>query len=132
MAFDQLYDVLRRNLRLLGALAIAISLATWAIDLAGLVHKCPYCQVQRTAIGLAGLFMMLPDPRLWWIRFVTTAICFMGAHVAAAQLFLVYRNLTSGRPSDPVNLVLAGAALFILVGQALLLFSARPAGRDGA
>ncbi len=132
MAFEQIYDFLRGHLRLLGALAIAICLVTWAIDLAGLVHKCPYCQVERSAIGIAGVFMMLPDPRLWWVRFVTTAVCFMGAHVAAAQLFLVYRNLTSGRPSDPVNLVLASAALFILVGQALLVLGPKPAAKDGA
>jgi hypothetical protein len=121
-----LHDWLCRNLRLLGAAAILVSLATWAIDLAGLVHTCPYCQVQRTAIGLVGVAMVFPDPRVWWLRFGALAVAFMGAHVAAAQLFLVYRNLTSGQPSNPVNLVLAAGALFILVGQALLLFSKKP------
>jgi len=132
MAFEQLYDFLRGHLRLLGALAIVLSIVTWAIDLAGLVHTCPYCQVQRSAIGIAGVFMMLPDPRIWWIRIVTLAVCFMGAHVAAAQLFLVYRNLTSGRPSDPMNLILATAALFILVGQVFLVLSPKPPVRDDA
>ena len=126
MQFIGLRDWLYRNLRLLGMAAILISLITWTIELAGLVYTCPYCQVQRSAIGLVGIAMVLPDPRLWWIRFGALAIAFMGAHVASAQLFLVYRNLTSGQPSNPVNMVLAAGALFILVGQALLLFSKKP------
>ncbi|MDH3241554.1 MAG: hypothetical protein OEO83_12910 [Alphaproteobacteria bacterium] len=117
---------LRANLRLLGALAVLVSLVTWATDLGGWVYACPYCRVQRSAIGVVGLLMLLPDPRMWWIRYGAAAICFLGAHVAAAQIFLVFRNMTSGQPSNPVNLVLATGALFILVGQALLLFSRRP------
>ena len=119
-------DWLSRNLRLLGVLAILICLVTWALDLAGLVYACPYCQVQRTAIGAAGVAMLLPDPRVWWVRYGVTVVCFLGAHVASAQLFLVYRNLTSGQLSNPVNLVLATGALFILVGQAMLLFTPKP------
>ncbi|MBT8409728.1 MAG: hypothetical protein KJN93_08895 [Alphaproteobacteria bacterium] len=117
---------LRANLRLLGGLAVLVSLVTWAMDLGGWVYVCPYCRVQRSAIGVVGLLMLLPDPRIWWIRYGAAAICFLGAHVASAQIFLVFRNLTSGQPSNPMNLILATGALFILVGQALLLFTARP------
>ena len=123
---DTLPGWMCRNLRLLGALALLVCIVTWIVDLMGWVHTCPYCRVQRTAIGIVGILMMLPDPRLWWIRYGGLAVCFLGAHVAAAQLFLVFRNLTSDQPSDPVNLVLATAALFVLVGQALLLYSERP------
>ena len=126
MSDTLLLDWLRRNLRLLGAAAILISVITWGIDLAGWVYQCPYCRVQRTAIGVVGALMLLPDPRMWWIRYGAVAICFLGAHVASAQLFLVFRNLTSGQPSNPVNLVLATGALFILAGQALLLFTRKP------
>jgi len=38
-----LLDWLRANLRLLGALAILVSLVTWAMDLGGWVYACPYC-----------------------------------------------------------------------------------------
>ena len=122
-----LLDWLRSNLRLLGVIAILVCIVTWAIDLGGWVYACPYCRVQRSAIGLVGILMLMPDPRIWWIRYGAAAVCFLGAHVAAAQIFLVFRNLTSGQPSNPVNLILASGALFILVGQALLLFTARPA-----
>jgi hypothetical protein len=126
MELRPLHDWLVRHLRLLGVLAILVSLVTWWTDLAGWVYECPYCRVQRTAIGVVGVIMLLPDPRLWWLRWGGTAVCFLGAHVASAQLFLVFRNLTSGQPSNPLNLVLATGALFVLVGQALLLFSKRP------
>ena len=126
MAASALLHWMMRNLRLLGGLAILICLVTWWIDLAGWVHACPYCRVQRTAIGMVGVLMMFPDPRLWWVRFGAATICFLGAHVASAQLFLVFRNLMSDQPSNAVNLVLATGALFMLVGQALLLFSNRP------
>ena len=126
MAGTTLFDWIRRNVRLLGALAILVSVVTWGIDLAGWVYHCPYCRIQRTAIGLVGILMILPDPRVWWIRYGGAAICFLGANVASAQLFLVFRNLTSGQPSNPLNLVLATGALFTLVGQALVLFTERP------
>ncbi|MDX1485043.1 MAG: hypothetical protein R3229_11220 [Alphaproteobacteria bacterium] len=126
MAFQGLFEWCTANIRLLGLAAIVICLATWAIDLGGWVYACPYCRVQRTAIGLVGIAMCLPDPRLWWIRYGSAAICFLGAHVAAAQIFLVFRNLMSGQPSNPLNLILAAGALFILVGQALILFTKRP------
>lgn len=126
MAMTPVFLWLARNLRLLGVLAILICVVTWLVDLAGWVHTCPYCRIQRSAIGLVGVAMLLPDPRIWWIRFGAAAVCFLGANVASAQLFLVFRNLTSGQPSDPVNLVLATGALLILVGQALLLFTKEP------
>lgn len=115
-------DFLGRNLRLLGILAILVCGVTWWIDLSGLVHECVYCRTQRTAIGLVGLFMILPDPRRWWLRYPALCVGFLGAHVAAAQLFLVIRNLNAGDPSNPMNMVLAAGALGILIGQALLLF----------
>jgi len=120
-----LLDFLSSNLRLMGALAIAIAAVTWWMDIAGLVHECVYCRTQRTAIGIAGLLMVLPDPRAWWVRYPAAAVCFLGASVAVDQIFLVIRNLSAGRESDPMNLILAAGALFVLVGQALLLFMPR-------
>ena len=119
---NALLDFLSRNLRLLGALAIAIAAVTWWMDIAGLVHECIYCRTQRTAIGIVGVFMILPDPRAWWLRYPASAVCFLGASVAVDQIFLVIRNLSAGRESDPMNLILASGALFVLIGQALLLF----------
>jgi hypothetical protein len=120
---NALLGFLSRNLQLLGFLAIAVCAVTWWIDLAGLVHECVYCRTQRTAIGVVGLFMLLPDPRIWWLRYPALCVAFLGAHVAAAQLFLVIRNLNAGEPSNPMNMILAAGALGVLIGQALLLFT---------
>jgi hypothetical protein len=120
---DRLLDLLRNNLRAIGVLCIVVSAVTWWMDLSGLVHECIYCRTQRTAIGLAGLLLVLPDPRQWWIRWPIAAVCFLGADVAGDQLFLVICNLTGGKESNPVNLILATGSLFILVGIALLVFT---------
>jgi len=120
---DRLLDLLRNNLRAIGVLCIVVSAVTWWMDLSGLVHECIYCRTQRTAIGLAGLLLVLPDPRQWWIRWPIAAVCFLGTDVAGDQLFLVIRNLTGSKESNPVNLILATGSLFILVGIALLVFT---------
>ncbi|MEQ8196060.1 MAG: hypothetical protein RIB59_16385 [Rhodospirillales bacterium] len=119
-------DFLSRNIRLLGFVAIAVSLIAWGIDLSGLVYECVYCRAQRTAIGIAGILMILPDPRRWWIRYAAAAICFFGASVAADQVFLVVRAIDAGRAFGMLNLVMAAGALFALVGQALIVFTPKP------
>ena len=126
-------EFLTRNVRLLGLLAILICVVTWWIDLSGWVYECVYCRTQRTAIGVAGLLMVLPDPRRWWIRYAAVAVCFLGADIAGDQLFLVIRNINAGKAFGMLNLVMATGALFTLVGQALLLFTPRPdRGREAA
>ena len=128
-AFDPLLDWLARHIRLVGAFAVAVSLVTWGTDLSGLVHECIYCRLQRTAIGLVGLLMLLPDPRHWIIRYAVVAICFFGADIAVDQMFLVIRNIDAGRPFGLLNAILSTGALFMLVGLALLLFTRKPQAR---
>jgi hypothetical protein len=125
-----LFEILTRNIRALGFLAIVICAVTWWIDLAGLVHECVYCRTQRTAIGVAGILMVLPNPRQWWIRFATAAVCFLGASIAVDQLFLVIKSINAGKSFGVLNLVLATGALFTLTGQALLLFTSAPEPSD--
>lgn len=124
--FDALLLLLARHIRMLGVLAIAVSLVTWWIDLSGLVYECVYCRSQRTAVGLVGILMLLPDPRHWAVRYAAVAICFFGADIAVDQMFLVIRNINAGRPFGILNAVLSTGALFMLAGQAMLLFTSRP------
>ena len=67
--------------------------------------------------------MILLNPRIWWISYPALCAAFLGAHVAAVQLFLVIRNLSVGEPSNPEKLILGSGALGMFVGQALLLFT---------
>ena len=129
-ALEKLLVLLQNNLRIIGVLAIVICIVTWGIDLAGLVHECVYCRTQRTAIGVAGILMLFPDPRVWWLRLGMAAVCFLGAHVAAAQLFLVIKNINAGRNFGELNLILATGALFTLIGMALLVFMPKPENED--
>jgi hypothetical protein len=123
---DTLYSLLTRHIRILGAVALAVCIVTWWMDLTGLVFECVYCRTQRTAIGIAGILLMFPNPRAWWVRYPASAVCFLGASVAAAQLFLVIRNVSSGKPLNVEVVILATGALFALVGMAMILFTPKP------
>ncbi|MBD9370826.1 disulfide bond formation protein B [Xanthomonas sp. XNM01] len=126
-------DTLHRHFRLIALLAVALSALTWAVDLAGLVYVCPYCRAQRTVIGLLGLLMLLPDPRHWLVRWFAAVFAVFGLVVACMQHFNQWKKINAGTfefssmwYADPF--VLSGAAIFIITGLALLLFS-KPAAR---
>jgi disulfide bond formation protein DsbB len=114
---------LNENFKLLGFAAVFLCVGTWWLDLAELVHPCVYCRTQRTAIGLAGVLMLVPYPREWWVRWIAAAVCFFGAHTSVAQLFLIVQAVNDGEEFGILNLVMAAGALFTLTGQALLIFA---------
>lgn len=125
---------LHRHLRWVALAAIVISIATWTLDLTGLVYTCPYCRVQRSVIGLLGLVMLWPDPRAWPVRWLASALGVLGAVVAATQHFGGWRRLSAGEfklatPWVVDPFLLSGAALLIITGLVLLLWSWRPAPR---
>ena len=115
-------QLLTQNLRWLGLFGVFLCVSTWALDLAGWVHPCVYCRTQRSAIGLAGLVMMFPNPRLWICRYAVVVICFFGANISVAQLFLIVKSINAGESFGALNLFMASGALLTLTGQALLLF----------
>ena len=124
-------DTLHRHFRLIAAAAIAISALTWAVDLAGLVYNCPFCRAQRTVIGLLGLLMLVPDPRHWLVRWLAATFAGFGLVVGATQNFSHWRRINAGQFQlaeawyvDPF--LLSGAAVFIITGLLLLLWSWRP------
>ena len=128
---EQTLDTIIRFIRPLGILAIIISVGTWAVDIADLVYHCPYCQTQRSVIGILGIFMLLPNPGHWIIRYVGAVFGFLGAEVASAQIFLNLRNVFAGEfvwetPFYLESFMLASFALFIIIGQVLLLFLYHP------
>lgn len=124
-------DALHRRFRLIAVAAIVICIATWAMDLAGLVYECPFCRAQRTVIGLLGLLMLLPDPRHWLVRYLAAVFAIFGLVVASTQHFGGWRRIHAGEFElaqawyvDPFPL--SGAALFGITGLVLLIFSWRP------
>ncbi len=124
-------DTLHKHIRLIALAAIAISLATWAVDLADLVYACPFCRAQRSAIGLLGLLMLLPDLRHWLVRWLAASIAVFGLGVAVSQHFGGWRRMHAGEFAfaEPIIIdpfLLSGAAIFVITGLVLLVFSWRP------
>ncbi|MEX0300194.1 MAG: hypothetical protein AB3N28_14065 [Kordiimonas sp.] len=120
------------RLRLIGAIALIISIIAWITDLTGMVYECPYCRTQRTVIGLLGIILMLPNPRHWIPRYIGSVFGFLGAYVAANQHFRGWARVSAGEFQfneriyiDPT--ILSGCALFIIIGLVwLLLLSKEP------
>lgn len=126
MAMDP--DFFLQRLRVLGVVAILISLGTWAMDLTDMVYHCPYCRTQRSVIGLLGLIMLLPNPGHWLARYVGTVLAVLGLVVASEQHFGGWKKIFAGTFSFGeqwyINpFLLAGCALFIITGQVLLLYA---------
>ncbi len=115
------------RMRLLGLIAIAISIATWAMELSGLVYVCPYCRTQRTVIGLLGLLMVTPNPGFWISRYLGAVLGVFGLVVGSTQHFAGWRRIMKGefvlspKVYDDAFL-LSGAAIFIITAQVLLLY----------
>ena len=116
------------HIRLLGVIAIFISLAAWASDIVGWVYVCPYCRVQRSAIGLLGLLMLLPRPGHWLPVWFASVIASLGMVVAATQNFAGWRRILAGEFTFGdqwyINpFLLSGAAMFIISGQFMLILA---------
>lgn len=115
------------RMRLLGLIAIAISIATWAMELSGLVYVCPYCRTQRTVIGLLGLLMVTPNPGFWISRYLGAVLGVFGLVVGSTQHFAGWRRIMKGefvlspKVYDDAFL-LSGAAILIITAQVLLLY----------
>jgi disulfide bond formation protein DsbB len=115
------------RMRLLGLIAIAISILTWTAELTGMVYVCPYCRTQRTVIGLLGLLMVTSNPGFWISRYVGAVLAAFGLVVGSTQHFAGWRKIMKGefvlspKVYDDAFL-LSGAAIFIITAQVLLLY----------
>ncbi|MDP1652517.1 MAG: hypothetical protein Q8L56_07320 [Rhodocyclaceae bacterium] len=126
-------DLLVRNIRLLGFIALAICIATWWMDFAGWVYICPYCRIQRSVIGLLGLLMVLPHPHHWLSRYIGSVFAVLGLVTAAMHFFSSLKEVFEGEfvwdtPWYLDSFLLSGCALLIITGQILLLYQS-PADR---
>lgn len=118
--------ILARNIRLLGVLAVLISLATWTMEWSGVVEPCPYCEVQRTVIGLLGVLMLLPIRGSWTLLYIASLLGALGAVTAATQHFNGWSAIAKGEfkgflPIYANGFLLSGAALAIIVAQWMIL-----------
>ncbi|QBL09926.1 hypothetical protein E0Z06_10510 [Rheinheimera sp. D18] len=123
-----LLNWLWNNRRLIGVVAIIISIATWALELTDLVYVCPYCRTQRTIIGLLGLSLLLPNTRNWINLYLASTIAAFGFFVAAYQHFEGWKKIMFGKFEWGEHWyinpwLLSGFALFIISGLLLLIWT---------
>lgn len=125
---DRLLNWLYANKMLVGGLAVLISVATWTLELMGMVYVCPFCRTQRTVIGLLGLMILFPNPGSWMLRYVATVMGAYGFAVGATQHFRGWARIMNGEfewgeqwyiNSWP----LSGFALFIITGLVLYMWT---------
>ena len=115
-------------LKIIGVTAILICLITWTMDWLEWVYPCPYCRTQRTVIGLLGLIMILPHAQHWISRWISLSAGTLGLVVAANQNFAHLKKVYTGdlELGDSWYMhpfLLSGAAIFIMVGQLMLISS---------
>ena len=115
--------------KIVGIIAILISIVAWTTDLTGVVYICPYCRAQRTVIGILGLILITPGATHWIAKYIGLVIGFFGATVAANQHFMGWKKISAGTFEFKENILidpflLSGFALFGIIGLTyLLLFS---------
>ena len=118
--------------RVLGLIGIVIGLGAWGMEFAGAVYVCPYCRVQRTVILLLGCVMLLPSPRHWITKYVSSVVGFLGAVVAVNQNFMGWVKISKGEFAFNENLfidpfLLSTGSLFIILAQLWLILGSSAA-----
>lgn len=107
----------------------------WTMDLTGLIYECPYCRVQRTAIGIVGLMMLTPFVKSIVVNWSARSVAGLGFVVAAQMHFLMIKDVLDGKMEDALmaiwenGLFLSAGAMLILTAQLMLLsivFKTRP------
>lgn len=101
---------------IVGILAILVSIATWLMDLKGLVEPCIYCRTERTLIGVLGLMLLLP-PTPFISRYINFVFGFFASHVASQQIFLSLEA-----HAFDLEFWMAIGALFLIIGLVILIY----------
>jgi disulfide bond formation protein DsbB len=117
------------NRRLVAAGVMAVVLFTLGLDVAGLVHPCPYCRTQRAALGVMALILLVaPRPGLFGQYLAALAGVF-GLVVGVTQNFNHIKKMNKGEFDwAAVDIghpwVLSGLAVITLVWLLMLVFGA--------
>jgi hypothetical protein len=123
-----LLNWLWNNRKIIGLVAIAISIITWSLELSGSVYVCPYCRAQRTIIGLLGLSLLLPNTRNWINLYFASTIAAFGFFVGAYQHFEGWKRIMFGKFEWGEHWyinpwLLSGCALLLISGLLLLIWT---------
>lgn len=115
------------NRRVVGIAVLAVVLFTLALDVAGLVHPCPYCRTQRLALGVISIVLLFHFYNALLSRYIVAVVGMMGLVVGIMQNFNHLKKMNKGE-FDWAALwighpwVLSGLAIMALVWQFFLVF----------
>ncbi|MFD0846867.1 disulfide bond formation protein B [Sphingosinicella xenopeptidilytica] len=115
------------NRRLVGAVVLAIVLFTLALDVTGLVHPCPYCRMQRFALGVISIVLLFRFYNALLSRYIVAVVGMMGLVVGIMQNFNHLKKMNKGEfdwsaLSIGHPWVLSGLAILTLVWLFFLVF----------
>ncbi|WP_433762110.1 disulfide bond formation protein B [Brucella anthropi] len=112
----------------IGVFSVFVCIIAWFADYSGLVHVCPYCRTERTAIGLLGLAMIMANFKSTPYIFFLNLIAFLGIETAANQIFLGIKRISSGdiayilnQPPYENGLLLSSLAFIFLSLQIIMI-----------
>ncbi|MBK2126092.1 hypothetical protein [Fangia hongkongensis] len=97
--------------RIFGAFLVIVCLITWVMELYGLVGVCPYCQTQRTLLGILGILLIIDSITLHFL--ISIFLIILGIDVACAQIFLHIK--TGSFPNGMYTLLAWGSAYLFLI-----------------
>ncbi len=115
------------NRSLVGAFVLLVVLSTLALDIAGLVHPCPYCRIQRLALGVLALIMLTKFYDALICRYITLVVGMMGLVVGIMQNFNHVKKINKGEFDWSAvwighPWILSGLAILALCWQIILIF----------
>lgn len=118
---------LLRNHRIVAGCVMAVVLFTLVLDVAGLVHPCPYCRTQRAALGVLSLLLLLGLEDRLAGRFAALVAGAFGLIIGVTQNFNHLRKINNGSFDwSAVSIghpwVLSGLAILALTWLLMLTF----------
>ena len=116
-----------QNRRLVAAFVLLVVLGTLALDIAGMVHPCPYCRVQRFALGVLSIILMLRVYNGLLPRYIAAVVGMLGLVVGLSQHFNHIKKMNAGTfdwaaLSISHPWLLSGLAVLALTWQLFLIF----------
>ena len=115
------------NRRIVAVFVLLVVLVTLGLDIAGLVFPCPYCRVQRFALGVLAIVLLLKGYNALLPRYVAAVVGMLGLVVGLTQNFNHIKKMNAGE-FDWAGVgighpwVLSGLAVLALVWQLFLIF----------
>jgi len=118
---------LLRNRRLVAAGVMIVVLFTLALDVAGMVHPCPYCRTQRAALGVLSLLLLLGAQDRLFGRYIALLAGAFGLIVGVTQNFNHIKKINNGSFDwSAISIghpwILSGLAVFALTWLLMLIF----------